>query len=191
MARVYPPKWCRFDQFKDCNRCDDFEKCDNKIIRLFKPLQDTGNSSSRNATTIAVYYGYCQRLAKYFLSFPDIWPIGIVQRNFLDTTTGKGAKAEIQRILLDLIDHGDPNAPTNLVHELRLKLILQGKNEKKGCIVSEKGEIELNISETDDRLLDLMVQNWTMGHLNNALTFQKTGNLSHCQYCFVKDCEQF
>lgn len=192
MPRIFPPKWCRNYQLVSCNNCEDFVECDTKIIELFNRIRNVDKFTDvpTNATTIAIYYGYCQRLAKYFLSFPDTWPIGVVQRNFWNSAKGKRAEAEIQRIMLDLIDHGDPNAPTHLVHELRLKLILRGQKNKKGVIANENGEIEVIVSEKDAHLLDLMVQNWTMGHLNNALAFQKTENLQRCKYCFIANCEQ-
>jgi hypothetical protein len=67
---------------------------------------------------------------------------------------------------------------------------LHGQKRKNGFIVNENGQVEVSLSERENRLLDLIVQNWTMGHLNNTLTFPKTQDLRRCKYCFIANCAQ-
>jgi hypothetical protein len=99
MPRIYPPKWCRNDQLIGCNKCDDFLECDNKIIELSNLLKNSSELTT-NTTTIIIYYGYCQRLAKYFLSLPDTWPVGAVQKNFWDSTKEKALKPKFREYFL-------------------------------------------------------------------------------------------
>lgn len=193
MPRVYPPIWCQNEECKKCN----FLECDKKVLDLFSPLRYSNLSFDRRSkvveiTSIAIYFGFCQRLAKFFLLFPQDSPIAVVRENFVNSTTELPATVSIQRILLDMLNHGDPEAPTDDVHKLRLMLIMKATKMKRGRIGDAQKEVEIKVSEKE--LDDFMrqVRRWEYDLFQDRLTcFEKTQDLNHCKYCFLDNCEQF
>lgn len=191
MPRVYPPTWCKNT---DCRKCD-FLECDSKILNLFMPYKYPNLSFDKRSrdveiTSIAIYFGFCQRLAKFFLLFPQHSPISVIRENFINSNTGLPANVSIQRVLLDMLNHGDPKAPTDGVHRLRLMLILKATNRKSGYIIDAEKEVEVTMSEK--KVSDLMkqVREWVYDLFSGRLTrFEKTKNLNHCKYCFLENCE--
>jgi hypothetical protein len=190
MPRVYPPIWCKGHKCEECNFLD----CDSRILKLFaqhkyKNLDFVNRPQQIEITSIAIYFGYCQRLAKFFLSFPQHSPMPVVENNFVNAATGLPTKVEIQRIMLDMLDHGDPNAPTDETHRLRLMFIMRATNNLSGFISSEKGDIEIKLTEKELADFTTTVNNWLAKFFNQNLSYEKTEKLDRCKYCFLPNCE--
>lgn len=191
MPRVYPPIWCKSNK---CEKCS-FLDCDSRILELFAQHKYENLSFAKRPkqieiTSIAIYFGYCQRLAKFFLSFPQHSPIPVVKNNFVNAATGLPTKVEIQRIMLDMLDHGDPNAPTDETHRLRLMLIMKATNKLSGVISSEKGDVEIKPTEKELANFAAMVDDWLAKLFNENLSYEKTKKLNRCKYCFLPNCEK-
>jgi hypothetical protein len=191
MSRVYPPIWC---QEPDCKKCD-FLECDRKILSLFAPLKYDNLDFVKipkqiDITSIAVYFGFCQRLAKFFLLFPQNSPITVVSENFINSTTDLPATASIQRVLLDILNHGDAGAPTHDVHRLRLMLILKATKRKVGrMIIGSEEDTEVKVSEGEMNGLVKQTERWLHDLFAGRIAFEKTGRLDRCTYCFLNECE--
>jgi len=193
MYRAYPPVWCKGVFCKDC----DFFECELKTLKLFSPykyekLDFTNRPQKIDTTSIAIYFGFCQRLAKFFLLFPQRPSHPAVSKNFIANVTGLPANAPIQRILLDTISRGDPEAPTNEVHRLRLLLNLKLRGTKNGTVLGGKNDVEVNLSGKEAKEFCEIAMNWVRNILEGkAVPFEKTNILERCRYCFVSNCEQF
>lgn len=194
MPRVYPPVWC---QEPDCKKCD-FLKCDRRILRLLMPLKYNSLDFDKRPkiieiTSIAIYFGFCQRLAKFFLLFPQNSPVSVVTENFINSNTGLPTTVSIQRILLDMLNHGDPKAPTDDVHRLRLMLIFKATNRKVGrMIIGSEDDVEVKANQNEIDAFAEQVKQWQYDLFAGRITnFEKTSKLDRCAYCFLDDCEQF
>jgi hypothetical protein len=188
MHRAYPPNWCKHD---DCTNCD-FKECNSRALALFEPyrypeLDMQTRPKAIEITTIAIYFGYCQRLAKYFLLYPQYSPISVVKANFFNNFTGLPTNVEIQRIFLDMINRGDPNAPTDEVHKFRLILIQQTLRGKKAYLHYGNKRVEVDLSEREKFLEK--VGRWQQNLKTGKLTFKKTDNKKRCEYCFLPSCD--
>lgn len=191
MPRVYPPTWC---QNPDCKECD-FSKCDSEVLGLLMPYKYPspsfeGRPKLVEITSAAIYFGFCERLAKFFLMFPQSSPMSIVRNNFVNSNTGLPCDESIPRVLLDMLNHGDPKAPTEDVHKFRLMQILKATSGKSGHIAGGKKEAQITISK--EELDDFMkkVETWECDLFKDRITsFAKTDNLDRCRYCFLEDCE--
>ena len=192
MYRAYPPVWCKNVLCKDCN----FIECDLKTLKLFEPykyekLDFTDRPREIDSTSIAVYFGFCQRLARFFLLFPQCPSLSAVSNNFIVNQTGLPAKAPVQRILLDTISRGDPEAPTDEVHRLRLLLNLKLRGTKNGTVLGGKNDVEVKLSNKEAEEFCEIARNWVRNILEGkAVPFEKTNILERCKYCFVSNCEQ-
>lgn len=192
MTRAYPPVWCKEQNCKECN----FIECDSRILSLVMPYKYPSLSFDKRPkvveiTSIAIYFGFCERLAKFFLMFPQSSPISIVRNNFVNSNTGLPTDVAIPRVLLDMLNHGDPKAPTDDVHKFRLMLILKATDRYSGGIVGGEKEDETTMSK--EELDDFMkrVRTWEHDLFRDRITsFEKTKNLERCKYCFLEDCEQ-
>jgi hypothetical protein len=115
----------------------------------------------------------------------------IVKNNFVNFSTGEPTTVEIQRIFLDMLDHNDPNAPTDGVHKFRMKFFLAATKKGKGYVVSEKGQEEIKLSKKERLELITLVKSFCQKLKKGEIfTFNKTDNLLRCKYCFLPDCEQ-
>lgn len=191
MPRAYPPIWCKT---YDCKKCNILE-CNSRTLNLFKPYKYPGLSFADRPkeiemTSIAVYFGFCQRLAKFFLLFPQNSPISAVQNNFVNAETCLPTTVSIQRIFLDMLSQGDPEAPTDDVHRLRVFLILGATGMESGRIADAEKDIEIVPSKEEMGKFMEEVKKWEQDLLESRLTFEKTSNLERCRYCFLGDCEQ-
>ena len=144
MPRAYPPIWCQNGECRKCN----FLECDRRILDLFMPLGYPTLSFDKRprvveVTSIAIYFGFCQRLAKFFLLFPQHSPLSVVKDNFINSYTGLPTTVSIQRILLDVLNHGDPEAPTDEVHRLRLLLMLNATKERRDLLLTPRKKLKL------------------------------------------------
>ncbi len=193
MARVYPPVWCEKDLCKKCN----FLKCDSRVLNLFMPLKYPSLSFDKRPktveiTSVAMYFGFCQRLAKLFLLFPQESPISLVRENFVNSTTGLPASVSIQRILLDVIDHADSEAPTDNVHRFRLILAFKAMKKRTGYISGSEGKMKVRVTENELKNFTKQMENWMYDLFRGRVTrFEKTKDLNHCRYCFLEHCEEF
>ena len=193
MPRVYPPIWCKGE---DCKTCD-FIECDSKILRLLRPYEYPSLGFHRRRkkveiTSIAIYFGFCQRLSKFFLLFPQDSPISVVTENFLDSNTGRPATVSIQRVLLDMLNHGDPQAPTDDVHRLRLMFFTKATNRYREGIISAEKEVTVSLSEA--RVEDFLEKAKKLHHdlcEGKISSFEKTEDLNRCRYCFLENCEEY
>ena len=192
MPRAYPPIWCAKE---DCKNCD-FLECDLKVLNLFNPykypsIDFTGRPKHIDPTSIAIYFGYCQRLAKFFLMFAQIAPISPVENNFFTDYTGLPAKVSIQRILLDMLNHGDAEAPTDEVHKLRLMMGMKLTKSKHAKISVDGEEKEITISEQEIEEFWKLAKDLERKILaGEELSFDKTEKLIRCNYCFLLNCEE-
>jgi hypothetical protein len=194
MPRVYPPAWCHEP---DCKKCD-FLKCDRRILSLLAPLKYSSLDSDERPkvveiTSIAVYFGFCQRLAKFFLLFPQDSPVPVVTNNFINSNTGLPTTVSIQRILLDMLDRGDPKAPTDEVHRIRLMLIFKATKRKVGrMIIGSEDDVEVKVSDTEIDAIVERVRRWQYDlSAGKLVNFEKTSRIDRCVYCFLDDCERF
>lgn len=191
MGRAYPPVWC---EKNDCSKCD-IRTCHKKTLALFEPYKyDEINFEKRpktvEVTSIATYFGYCQRLAKFFLLFPQRGPIDVVKNNFFNSTTGLPTNVSIQRIFLDMLNHGDPNAPTDNIHKYRLIFLTEKtKSEKEGIIYSNGSKILINISDEERKRFMKLANDWLHNLFQGNVSFKKTENTKLCEYCFLENCE--
>jgi hypothetical protein len=187
MYRVYPPVWCKG---VDCKECD-FSECELKTLKIFSPykyekIDFTNRPKEVDTTSIAVYFGFCQRLAKFFLLLPQDSSHPAVRRNFIASVTGHPAKAPIQRILLDTIDRGDPEAPTNEVHKMRLLLNLKLRGKQSGALIGGKEDIEVRLSSKEAKEFCDIAMNWVRSIFEGkVIPFNKTDILERCAYCFL------
>jgi hypothetical protein len=192
MPRAYPPIWCKNDNCKKCN----FLECHSKSLGLFLPYKYRNLDFSKRPkvieiTSIAIYLGFCQRLAKFFLLFPQDAPIACVRDNFVNNETGKPTTVSIQRILLDMLNHGDPEAPTDEVHKLRMFFMLKASNKKIGHIADAQKDIAVKPSEREMNDFVKKVKSFQADLVSGKITdFKKTNRLDRCKYCFLEDCEQ-
>ena len=194
MPRVYPPVWC---QEQDCKKCD-FLKCDRRILSLLEPLKYNSLDFCKRPnvieiTSIAIYFGFCQRLAKSFLLFPQDFPVSVITKNFINSRTGLPTTVSIQRIFLDMLNHGDSKAPTDEVHRLRLMLIFKATNRKAGhLIVGSEDDVEVKVNQNEIDAFMEQVKQWEDDlFIGRTPNFEKTSELNRCAYCFLDDCEQF
>jgi len=188
MYRGYPPIWCKQD---DCTNCNPKE-CNEKAIALFEPYRypELGletRPETLEITTIAIYFGYCQRLAKYFLLYPQYSPISVVRANFFNHWTGLPTNVSIQRILLDMINRGDPDAPTDEVHKFRLMQIQEAFGEKKMVLQYGNKRLEVDPSERND--FRKKVVKWQQDLKKRKVVFEKTNDKKRCLYCFLQNCD--
>ena len=191
MSRAYPPVWC---VRHDCKKCNLLE-CNSRSLSLFEPYRyttlDFGNRSTIiEITSIAVYFGFCQRLAKFFLVFPQDSPMAAVTQNFINGETGLPSKVSIQRILLDMLNHGDPEAPTDAIHRLRSIWIVKATG--KGKVVVSDFQKNVEIAPSTGEIKDFMekASKWQHDLIDGKIpVFEKTDDLNRCKYCFLEDCE--
>jgi len=192
MNRIYPPVWCKDQNCRECN----FIECDSKVLSLIMPYKYPRLSFEKRPriieiTSMAIYFGFCERLAKFFLMFPQSSPLSIVRNNFVNSETGLPTDVSIPRILLDMLNHGDPAAPTDDVHKLRLMFSLKATDENIGRIIGGEKEDEITISKKELDSLMKRVKIWAHDLFKDRLiSFEKTKNLDRCRYCFLDDCEQ-
>lgn len=192
MNRIYPPVWCKDQNCSECN----FIECDSKVLSLIMPYKYPRLSFEKRPriieiTSMAIYFGFCERLAKFFLMFPQSSPLSIVRNNFVNSETGLPTDVSIPRILLDMLNHGDPAAPTDDVHKLRLMFSLKATDENIGRIIGGEKEDEITISKKELDSLMKRVKIWAHDLFKDRLiSFEKTKNLDRCRYCFLDDCEQ-
>jgi hypothetical protein len=192
MARVYPPIWC---EYPDCQRCEKAD-CDSRILALFAPFKTKKiDFSDKNKmveiTSIAIYFEYCEQLAKFFLLFPQE-SLDVVKNNFVNSSTGEPTNVAIQRIFLDMLDHSDADAPTDGVHKFRLKFGMIARKSSRGYVASEKGKLELIISKKERNEFVRQIEDFCDKLRKGKLaTFKKTENLLRCKYCFLPDCDRF
>lgn len=188
MYRGYPPNWCKQD---DCTNCD-FEKCIKRAMALIEPYKYPELSLKTRpevieVTTIAIYFGYCQRLAKYFLLYPQYSPISVVRANFFNHWTGLPTNVSIQRVFLDMINRGDPDAPTDEVHKFRLMLLQEAFEGKKTFLSYGNKRVEVDLSERSEFLEK--VEKWQRLLQEGKVVFEKTNDKRRCAYCILQDCE--
>lgn len=192
MSRAYPPVWC---ERHDCKKCNLLE-CNSRSLGLFEPYRypalDFGNRSTTiEITSIAVYFGFCQRLAKLFLLFRQDSPIAAVTQNFINGETGLPTKVSIQRILLDMLNHGDPEAPTDAIHRLRSIWIIRATGKDKAVVSDFQKDVEIAPSATEIKDFMDKANTWQHDLVKGKITvFEKTDDLNRCKYCFLEDCEQ-
>ena len=166
MGRVNPPVWCKFEE---CNKCKDKPDCINRTLQLLEPYRDTQTpfnkrGSEMEITTVAVYLGFCPRLAKYFMEFPSFGSVPVIYSNFISSLTRKPSKQSIQRILLDTLASGDPADITDNIFRYRgifsslalgkKEYRLESKNGEKRYTFrkQELDEAKKNISEALDNI---------------------------------------
>lgn len=192
MGRVYIPVWCKIDNCKEC----DIDRCNRRILNLFEPYRDVETPFNKRpkhieVTTMAIYFGFCQVLANFCLQFPqDSLPV--VRNNFINSVTGFPTNQSIQRIFLDMLDRGDPSAPTDEVHRYRLLFFSHDVNVKKRGLKLVCGDQDREISfskEEIEEMIDAM-KKWHEELLSGKLTYKKTPDSLHCKYCFLDDCEK-
>jgi len=139
---------------------------------------------------MAIYFGYCQRLAKFFLMFPQIAPISVVEHNFFSDVTGLPAEVPIQRIFLDMLNHGDAEAPTDEVHRLRLMLGMKITHSEQALLGINGREKKIAATEKEIEEFWTVATSWADKVLSGkAIAFSKTEELMHCRYCFLPNCE--
>jgi hypothetical protein len=121
MARAYPPIWCKN---RDCLDCDSRNDCVNRTLELLEPYRDTQTpiekrEEKREVTTLAVYFGFCPRLAKFFMEFPSFGMIPVVYSNFMNLHTRLPTTQSIHRILLDTLASCDSGNLTDEIFRYR------------------------------------------------------------------------
>jgi len=174
-------------------KCD-FKKCISKALKLFGPyIYPDLNLETRpdtvEMTTIAIYFGYCQRLAKYFLLYPQYSPIPVVRTNFINHQTRLPTNVSIQRILLDMLNHGDPDAPTDEIHRLRLLMIQEMLKEKRAYIQADDRRISVDIPQEERKRFSEALKKWRQDLREGKLSFDKTTDKKRCEYCFLTNCD--
>lgn len=193
MERAYPPIWCKRN---DCSKCD-IRSCHQKTLVLLEPYKYDEISFEKRprsieVTTIATYFGYCQRLAKFFLQFPQSGPITVVKNNFINNQTGLPTNVSMQRIFLDMLNHGDPKAPTDNIHKYRLILLSDMmKSKKAGIMYSGSSKVLINISHEERKRFLELAKDWTDNLFKGNVTFEKAIDIKSCQHCFLENCDVF
>ncbi len=90
-----------------------------------------------------------------------------------------------------MLNHGDPEAPTDEVHRLRLLLGMNATKREKGFIVDTEKRVEVSVSKTELQAILEKVKKWHHDFFGGRIIdFEKTDNLTRCKYCFLEDCEQ-
>jgi hypothetical protein len=195
MSRIYPPNWCTFENEKECTDCD-FIECDEKILKLLKSVEyPTIDFAERpktiSATTVGIYFGYCERLAHFFLKYPQINDLSIVKSNFYCTKDSLPTKADIPRILLDLLTHGIDKAPTDDVHKLKMMLGMKGLKTNRAILAIGNDEKEIVIPQNEIDEFYKKAITWKDDVVNkNPVSFRMTTDLNKCKYCFLHNCDQ-
>lgn len=190
MGRVYPPIWC---ETNDCCTCN-LEECNRKILELFEPYRYSEIDLKRRIkhieiTTIAIYFGFCRRLAKFCLLFPQDAPIPVVRTKFINGTTGLPTNQSIQRIFLDMLSRGDPKAPTDEVHKYRLAFLSEMTGSKKGTLVTEENQVEIQYSKKEKEKIVRSAKVWVDELRSGKLRFDKTSKSELCRFCFLENCD--
>jgi hypothetical protein len=191
MGRTYPPIWC---SEKECNNCD-FINCDQKVLHLFEPYQypDIDFSDRPNiisSSTIGVYFGYCEQLARFLLKFPQIGPMSVVSDNFYCSKDDLPARVEIPRIFLDMLTHGVDLAPTDEVHKLKLMLGMKELNSTNAKLGIGDEDKVITVSQKEIDAFYVEANNWTRKILENKnVPFKMTSDLGKCKYCFLSNCD--
>jgi len=190
MGRVYLPIWCELDNCKEC----DIDRCNKRILDLFEPYRDVDiwfkkRPKQIEITTTAIYLGYCQVLGKFCLQFPQ-YSLAVVRNSFSNSEAGLPTNQPIQRIFLDMLNRGDPKAPTDAVHRYRLVFFsdLVGARESR---IGYDGQIKKNsFSEKEIKEAISAMKRWREALLSGKLTFKRTENPLKCRYCILDDCEK-
>lgn len=190
MSLAYLPIWCDND---NCFNCTPI-KCQSKILELFEPylypdVDFSTRPKSIEITSIAIYFGYCKRLAKYFLRYPQYSPIPVVFSNFINHITRLPTSVSIQRILLDLLNISGPNAPTNDVHKYRLIQIQDTMRESQIGIHMGDFRLILHVTEEEKQKFFNDLNQWTQSLFSGDLVFEKTDDKRLCEYCILSDCD--
>lgn len=188
MSRAYPPIWCKKN---DCTTCD-CENCVKKSLSLLEPyryseLNFKTRPKSVDITSIAVYFGYCKRLAKYFFLFPQYGPISVVRANFFNNYSGLQTNSSIPRILLDILNRGDPNAPTDEIHKFRLLQIAKATESENASISGVYADQKIDLSKKEE--FNEMVNQWIQGLFEGKVSFPKTTFEKRCAHCFLENCD--
>lgn len=193
ISRSYTPIDCIKEDCKKCNFID----CDRKTLKLFEPYKypsvDFSNRPKYiDPTSTAIYFGYCQQLAKFCLLYAQINPITPVEKNFLDPYYIL-AKVSIPRIFLDMLNRGDKDAPTDEVHKMRLMLEMKKRGVTRGILKIDDEEREIVISEDELNKFckkESELKRKLLAGKGEEITFKKTNNKIRCKYCFVPNCEE-
>lgn len=195
ISRIFPPNWCLLDT-RECVDCN-YVECEEKILKILKSVEyQTIDFTDRpkliSATTIAIYFGYCERLAHFFLRYPQIEQLSIVESNFVCTKEYYlPAKADIPRILLDLLTHGVDSAPTDDVHRLRLMIGMKKSKTNRAKLVTGDTEKQVIVDQAEIEAFHEKGLAWKEAILNGThLTFKMTPDLNKCKYCFLKNCDK-
>ena len=193
MSRAFFPLWCKRE---DCKKCT-FLDCDRKTFKLFEPYKYPNvDFSDRpkyiDPTSIAIYFGYCQRLAKFLLLYAQIDPITPVEENFVDSYY-MPAKVSIPTIFLDMLNRGDKNAPTDDVHKMKLMIKMKKRGVNRAILMVDGEEKEVLISDNElnnfDKKQNCLKMKLITGK-EKEISFQKTKKLIRCGHCFLPNCEE-
>lgn len=188
MPRAYPPIWCKNG---DCLECDCRTECVERTLELLDPYRDTQTPVEKwgamELTTLAVYFGFCARLAKFFAEFPSFIPIPVVYSNFMDVRTGQPATQSIQRILLDTLASCDPSTITDEIFGYRglffssivmpaNSYVLDTRTGKKAFSFTAD-----EITRADQKLSELL-EKTSKGNLD----FLPSSDKKRCKICFLQ-----
>lgn len=187
MIKTYPPIWCREE---DCSKCD-LELCNKKSLALILPYRDEDTPFEKKGfieiTSYSIYFGFCPRLAKFFLEFPSYTPIPVIYSNFSNFEKTYPTSQSIQRILLDILAISDPAELTNDVFKYRGLFFIKQTKMKKYGLQTNDGQIEYlftedEINEMDVKILELK------DRINQGIeSFPKTNFKERCNICFLKN----
>jgi hypothetical protein len=185
MVKAYPPVWCKGG---DCKKCD-LNECNERSLNLILPYRDVFTPPEKKGTleitALAVYLGFCPKLAEFFLQFPAQAPIPVIYSNFINSHTGKPTSQPIHRILLDILASTDPTDLTDDIYKYRL-LFFSTEIGKKYRLETKDGIKEFKFKFKDKFKMTNKLQNLHEQFIDGVLLFPPTVNKKKCQICIYK-----
>ena len=186
MIKAYPPIWCNKD---NCLNCD-LEQCNSRALMILLPYRDIHTPFHKRGpievTSIAVYLGFCPRLAKFFLEFPSLSPIGVVYSNFLNSTTAMPTTQPIQRILLDILASSDPDNLTDDIFKYRGLLLSPAVGKTKYQLSTREGVKTFSFSQENISRTQKKVSRFLDQLLRGIVKFPRTNKKERCAICYIR-----
>lgn len=186
---VFVPRWCAS---LDCQNCRVVDQCHSQILRILEEncQQHEGTKIEVETTTIAIYHEYCGKLAEFLDHFSSEQGTMTLRKTFVPSQIGIGEPSP-QRIILDMINQDDENAPTDEVHVLRMKLnaaLLQAGAEKHPVQMLAIREKPQRIVLTEGMIHEAnqLMKNWISDLRAGLLVFQPTTDPRKCRLCPIR-----
>ncbi len=186
MVKAYPPLWCKGI---DCQKCD-LNDCNKRSLELVLPYRDVFTPPEKKGllevTAIAVYLGFCPKLAEFFLQFPAQAPMPVIYSNFVNSRTGRPTSQPIHRILLDILANSDPTDLTDDIFKYRGLFFSTASISRKYSLETKNGVKEYIFKYRDRKKMANQVKGLEQQFINGSLKFPPTADHRKCNICPFK-----